>query len=49
MLQKEVSPEQAKVNLNLKDTQLRSGLYLCIIQLENEVLVFKKLIFNKIL
>ncbi len=47
MLQKEVSPEQAKVNLNLKDTQLRSGLYLCIIQLENEVLVFKKLIFNK--
>jgi len=47
LLQEKFSPEQAKINLNLKDTQLRSGLYLCIIQLENEVLVFKKLIFNK--
>ncbi len=31
----------------LLQQQIKPGIYICIIQLENEVIVFKKLIFNK--
>ena len=39
--------ETRTIDLNLSNLQLKPGIYLCAVQLENEMLVFRKIIFTK--
>ncbi|MCF6169699.1 MAG: T9SS type A sorting domain-containing protein [Bacteroidales bacterium] len=43
----EFSSSQNKITLDLRIPGIKPGIYICIIELENEDLVFKKLIINK--
>jgi hypothetical protein len=47
LLNHNMSNEVNSVNCDLKKLNIKPGIYLCLIQLENKVLIYKKLIINK--